>query len=195
MINKIFLKFLTFFIFLFDHTNKKKIIKILDKKLKDKNLTIIDIGSHKGETIELFLKNFNIQKIFAFEPNIELFNLLKRKKKYETDKIELFNYGVGLDDGELDLNIMTDSSSSTFNTMNLDSNYYKKKNKIVNLFSRKKDLIEKRQAVSIIKLSKIILQYRINHIDILKIDTEGFEFKILKGINFKRLQEDQIYIF
>ena len=152
-------------------------------KLKEQNLTIIDIGSHKGETIELFFNNFDIQKIFAFEPNIALFELLKKKKKYENDKIEIFNCGVGLNEGELDLNIMIDTSSSTFNTMNLDSNYYKKKNKIVNFLSNKKDLIEKIQKVSIVKLSKIILQNDISNIDILKIDTEGFEFNILKGIN------------
>jgi hypothetical protein len=32
-------------------------------------------------------------------------------------------------------------------------------------------------------LSKIIQENKINKIDILKIDTEGFEFNVLKGVN------------
>ena len=123
--NKIFLKILTLCIGLIDYSNKKKIINFLKKKLGRKSLEVIDIGSHKGETINLFLKNFNIDKIFGFEPNIQLFNLLT--KKYNDKNVFLFNCGVGSTEEHRDLNIMIDSSSSTFNSINLDSNYYKKK--------------------------------------------------------------------
>ncbi len=182
MINKIFLEILSIIIGFIDYSNKKKIVHFLKKKFKDKNLNLIDIGSHKGETINLFLKNFNIQKIFAFEPNIKLFNLLN-KKKYDYKKVKLFNCGVGINEGNLDLNIMMDSSSSTFNTINLESKYYKKKNKIITFLSDKKNLIENKQKISIVTLSKVIKENKINTIDILKMDTEGFEFNILRGIN------------
>ena len=79
MLNKIFLNLLTIVIGLIDYYNKILIIFFLKKKFKNQYLNIIDIGSHKGETINLFLKNFNIQKIFAFEPNIVLFNVLVKK--------------------------------------------------------------------------------------------------------------------
>ena len=57
MINKIFIKFLSIIIELIDYPNKKKIIFFLKNELKNEKLSIIDIGSHKGETIDLFLKN------------------------------------------------------------------------------------------------------------------------------------------
>ena len=180
MINKIFLNFLTIIIGLIDYSNKNKIIHFLKKELKDQYLNIIDIGSHKGETIDLFLKKFNIQKIFAFEPNIKLFHSLK--KKYDDEKIKLFNCGIGSSEKDLDLNIMIDSSSSTFNSINLDSEYYKKKKRIITFLSNKKDLIQNKQKISVASLSKIIYENKIDKIDILKIDTEGFEFNILKGI-------------
>ncbi len=58
----------------------------------------------------------------------------------------------------------------------------KKKNKIITFLSNKKDLLEKKQKIPVINLSKIIHENNISIIDILKIDTEGFEFNILKGI-------------
>ena len=182
MLNKLFLNFLSIVISLIDYSNKKKIIHFFKKKFKNQYLNIVDVGSHKGETIDLFLKNFNVRKIFAFEPNTELFDHLT-KKRHNEEKIKLFNCGVGINDGNLDLNIMIDSASSTFNSINLDSDYYKKKNKIINFFSNKKNLLKNVQSISVVSLSKIIQENKINKIDILKIDTEGFEFNVLRGVN------------
>ena len=60
MLNRIFIKFLTFIINVIDYSNKKKVILYLKKILKKKELNVIDIGSHKGETIDMFMKNFEI---------------------------------------------------------------------------------------------------------------------------------------
>ena len=190
MLNKIFLNILSIIISFIDYPNKKKITFFLKKKFQNQYLKIIDIGSHKGETLNLFLKNFNIEKIFAFEPNIKLFNFLN-KKGYNVKQVKIFNCGIGLNEENLDLNILIDSSSSTFNTINLDSNYYKKKNKIINFLSKKKSLLETKQNIAMLSLSRVIEENNINSIDILKIDTEGFEFNILKGIkrpDFKKIK-------
>ena len=77
MLNRIFIKFLTFIINVIDYSNKKKVILYLKKILKKKKLNVIDICSNKGKTIDMFMKNFEIEKIFSFEPNINLFNKLK----------------------------------------------------------------------------------------------------------------------
>ena len=74
-----------------------------------------------------------------------------------------------------------DSSSSSFNDLNDDKNY-KKKKKIIEPISKK---IKKEKILKdTITLSHIIKKFNINRIDILKIDTEGYEFNVLKGINF-----------
>ena len=74
--NNIFLKLFMRFIDLIDQNNKKKIINFFKKKLSNNLITVIDIGAHKGETIDLFIKNFNTEKIYSFEPNTELFKYL-----------------------------------------------------------------------------------------------------------------------
>ena len=182
MINKIFLKIVNFIIELIDYSGKKKIINFFKKKFIYERLKIIDIGAHKGETIDLFYKNFKIDKIYCFEPNLKLFNILKNQKKYNNRNVELYNYGVGLTETNALLNVMADSASSTFNTLNLDSKYYKKKNKILTIFSKKKELLQDKQIVKIINLSNFFKKKNILEIDLLKIDSEGYEYKILKGI-------------
>ena len=68
MINQIYLKILNFVFFLVDHKNKIRIINFL-KNNTSGNLTLIDVGAHKGETIKYFTKFLNIGNIYAFEPN------------------------------------------------------------------------------------------------------------------------------
>ena len=90
---------------------------------------------------------------------------------------------------------MIDSSSSTFNSINKESDYYKKKNKIITFLSNKKNLIENKQKISVVNLSKIIQENKIDKIDVLKIDTEGFEYNILRGIKEIDYEKNKIYIF
>ena len=85
---------------------------------------------------------------------------------------------------------MTDSSSSTINSLDEDTEYFKKKKKILSLFSSNKNFLKKRQEIKITSLSQIILNNNINRIDVLKIDTEGYEYNVLKGIklnDFKKI--------
>ena len=194
MINKIYIKFLEIFINIIDISNKKKILKFLKKKFQDKKLLIIDIGAHKGETIDLFTQNFNLHKIFSFEPNLELYSNLKKTKKYQNNFIEINNFGLGEKKGTKNLNIMRETSSSTFNELNLESKYYRKKKFIVNIFSLSKDLFKKKQSTEIITLSDFVKMRNIEKIDLLKIDTEGYEYNILKGVNLTDLAHiDYIY--
>ena len=72
MLNKFFLIIFNFLLSLADLPNKLKIKKFFKTKLYNNTLTVIDIGAHKGETINFFLKNFNISKIYSFEPNKDL---------------------------------------------------------------------------------------------------------------------------
>ena len=66
MINELYLKILNFIIFLVDHKNKIKIINYF-KKNTPGNLTLIDVGAHKGETIKYFAKFLNIGNVYAFD--------------------------------------------------------------------------------------------------------------------------------
>ena len=183
MLNKFFLKLLNLVIALIDNTNKKKVISFLKNQLNLKNLIIIDIGAHKGETIELFYRAFNINKIFSFEPNLSLYNFLKSIKKYKNnDKIKIFNLGFGDKNEQKTLNVFTESSSSTLNEINEKTDYFKRKKKFMSFFGINKNFLVEKQKVQIRNLSEFLSEESIDKIDILKIDTEGYEYNILKNL-------------
>ena len=58
------------------------------------------------------------------------------------------------------------------------------------MFSSNKSFFKKKQKIKINILSKIIYKNNISRIDVLKIDTEGYEYNVLKGIkpnDFKKI--------
>ena len=192
MINELYLKILNFIIFLVDHKNKIKIINYF-KKNTTGNLTLIDVGAHKGETIKYFAKFLNIGNVYAFEPNKIIYQkLLNNISKLEKD-VKCFNIALGDKDEIKALNILNESSSSTINNLNKSSKYYKRKNKIINLFSTNQEISKKN--VEIKTLSSFMDNFILKNQVILKIDTEGYEYKILKGLSKKHLERiDFIYI-
>jgi len=177
-----------FILNLFDFFYQKKIINFFKKNSDLKN--IVDVGGHTGETVEMFLKNFSLNNIFSFEPSQKNFralssNLLNFKKKYSSTKIALFNYGLGEKNYQTHINNTIESSSSTINPINRESKYYKKKLKY--LMTSDKLYISKCELIEIKTLDSFIVSENINCIDLLKIDTEGYELKVLSGVsnNFK----------
>ena len=192
MIGNIYLNFFEIFTKIVDSTNKKKILNYFKSKIKGNKIVLFDIGAHRGETISLF-KKLNIYKVYAFEPNQNLFEYLKNKK-IKSDRIKIFNFSLGIKNEEKYLNILQDTSSSTFNNLNVKTEYFKRKNKYINYFSRKKNLIKDTQKVNIVKTSDFFKKYEIDKVNIFKMDTEGYEYNILCGLgsdNFKKI--DYIY--
>ena len=174
------MKYILLILSLFDYINKKKIINFFKKNLFEINV-FFDVGAHRGETIEFFNKNFKVKNFYCFEASsINFENLKKKILNIKNQNINFFNYAIGEDENIVDFYQLEESSSSTLTKINKDSNYYKKKMKILNLFNLKKKLI-KQNKVKTITLSKFIKENNIKNIDILKIDTEGYEYKVLIG--------------
>ena len=170
-----------------DYFDKLKILKFFKKNIQKESINVIDIGGHKGETVKFFINNFNINKIFVFEPNVDLF--VKIKKNFSDSRIKIFNYGVGFRREKKKLNITLDSASSTINRINTNTEYFKRKKKLL-AFNQKKSFFLGVQDIDVVNLSEFILNNE-KKIDILKIDTEGYEYNILRGIHkldFKKIR-------
>lgn len=183
---------LTKIIDFFDYFHKKKIINFF-KKFYNKNIDLIlDVGAHKGETIQLFCKNFKLKKIFSFEASPENFNELKKnigKFKYKETKIILENLALSSNEEKKIFKQANESSSSTLSDINYNSRYLKKKEKILDFFSKKSFFSE--FEIQTTTLNNYIVKKKIGKIDILKIDTEGYEYNVLKGIklqDFKKIK-------
>ena len=173
----IIIKILNFF----DFFQQKNIINLIKKKFL-KPLVIIDVGAHHGETIKLFIKKLAIKKIYSFEASPKNFDILKKKTSYyKSDIVKIYNYGVGEKIFNTYINQNIESSSSTINRLNKNSNYLKRKIKILNINNDKP--YQYKIPIKMISLDHFIKKEKIDYIDILKIDTEGYEFNVLKGLS------------
>ena len=169
-----------FFLSVFDLKNKKKICNYFLEENKGKIQTLIDVGAHHGESIRFFNRNFSIDKIYAFEPSIDNFKILKEKVK-DIKNIKFFNIAVGNKKGFINFTNHYDSESSTIIKINQKSNYFKKKNFYLDFFNKKKNSLKNTQ-VKINSLENLINIDEFKVIDLIKIDTEGYDFNVIKGL-------------
>ena len=119
----------------FDKISQKKILLTLKKIFKKNIGTVIDIGAHRGETINFLIKNFKYNNIYAFEPNVESYNILKKEiRSFNKDNdIYLINKGVGVKNEEKCLIESTDSASAKYCNLKSNSKYLKKRNFFLNI--------------------------------------------------------------
>ena len=150
--------------------NFKKIYRTLDDTIKSlitKDEPIIfDVGAHKGESIMRFKKIFNKPLIHSFEPQTKCFDKLQSLK---SSNIVLNNYGLGDIKENKAIHICNDDASSSILNVNTKSN-----------FSKKLKIIDKEE-IKIDKLDNYVKEKKINHIDLLKIDTQGYEENVILG--------------
>ena len=181
-------RIIIFAISIFDFFYQIKWIKFLKKNKYNKFKLLIDIGAHKGESIELFSKNFNIKKIISFEASPITFKYLKKKiekntQGYNNTEIVLENIALGAEDKIIEFKQFNESSSSTIKEVDEESKYYKRKFRLINFLSNKKTY--QKIEIKIYRLKEYIEKNNIEKIDFMKIDTEGYEFEILLGLENK----------
>jgi FkbM family methyltransferase len=192
MIKKLILLLLSFF----DFFHQKKIIKFLSKNDLTKIDILFDVGAHKGESINLFLSNMSVRKIISFEPSpinfLQLENIREHYlKKFNKTEILIENIGLGSENKEINFKQFEESSSSTMKEINEESSYFKKKFNLLNFFTKEKK-IYKNLKVKIKTLEDYMNLNNIDKISFLKIDTEGYEYEILKGLKKKIQLVDMI---
>lgn len=180
-----------FILNIFDFFTQQKILEALSKKFENNSLSVlVDVGSHKGEYINSIKKKFNIQKIYGFEPNPDIFKILK--KKTVDEKINLFNFGISDENGRIEFYKNLETSSSTINKLNTNSKYYKKKYFLLNIFNSKE--VIKKIEINVLRLDEFIHSNKIDKIDLIKIDTEGYELKVIKSLE-KKIENVKIIHF
>ena len=175
----------------FDKLYQKKIINKL-KQIFNNNLDVVfDVGAHKGEFVKLITKNFITNKIYSFEPSEKSFTILKNNisdKKINSNQIFLNNFGLGMINEKKKFKQMKESSSSTLSEINTDTKYFRRKNFFLNFGSKSK--IFEETIVNIENGFSFIEKKKIEKIDLLKIDTEGHEYFVIKGFgeNLKKIK-------
>ena len=148
--------------YLFSSTSNEK--KLLKDNLKNREIIYVDIGTNVGNYLEFVKKNFKTKQVFCFEPIESLNKEIIFHLRSKIDKI----YNVALSDIEKKkiFNIYEISSQSSFYKQN---NTYKSIQKIKKKLKIKTQIFDK------------IFNQNLK-IDFCKIDAQGEDFKILKGM-------------
>ena len=179
------MKLVKFFAILFfdiidEYFHKKKILSFL-KKINLKINIFVDVGSHKGTYTDLILKNFDVNRIFMFEPQKDIYKIIK--KKYQKNKtIKIFNDAVSNKNTTQKIYINRHDLTSSLVKLDQTNKYLDYKSKLFGV-KNVKNMIKDIYSVKTIKLKNIIDKENIEKIGLLKIDTEGHELEVLHGLD------------
>lgn len=140
---------------------------------------VLDIGTNKGQSIEFFSQFDQVSRIFGFEPNPSLYKRLVLSYG-GNNKVEIANLGVSSKNGKMIFyeNLLDETSS--FEELNYDSIYLKKKAKVLGVSPS--DIITNQYEVEVIKINDFILNQNLTTVDVIKIDVEGHELHVLNGL-------------
>jgi FkbM family methyltransferase len=128
---------------------------------------VFDVGANIGNRVESFLK---IQcKVVAVEPQTACVSTLREKFG---NRINIEQAGLGGSDGEMEMFI---ADESTISTLSIDFIERTKDNKF------KRNKWEKKEKIRITTMDALIQKY--GQPAFCKIDVEGFESEVLKGLS------------
>jgi len=130
----------------------------LIRKLRFENS--IDIGANVG-VYSMELSNVS-NKVYAFEPLASEYNKIKY---YKYDNIALFNFALGSENSVRKINIPINDNVPECLLVSLEQNFFNQKS--IKIKVKKFDSLKKFQNLKI---------------DFVKIDVEGYEFKVLLGM-------------
>ena len=158
-----------------DHTVEKSGELFLMQKVGRLLHSVVDVGANKGEWSDLVLSQAsnNLSKVLLIEPGKAAFAIAQRK--FEQDgRCTLLNVGVTDFDGMLAFNEednASETSSFVATFIGGDAMTY----------------------APVRKLDSILKEINFGYVDFLKIDCEGFDFKVISGAS-EQLKAQQVGI-
>ncbi len=154
-------------------SGEKAFIQNLQKYYGGKEVTIFDVGANVGNYSKMLLDSFANVNIFAFEPHPKTFQALQNNLK---DKATLENFGCSDKAEEIEI-FGTGVSASILEDVHTELNYQKRE--------------YEKNSIKTLVLDSYLQEKSIEKVELLKIDTEGYELNVLKGL-VKTISEDKI---
>jgi FkbM family methyltransferase len=151
-----------------DQVSGLQLARDLPLLLPSINAICFDVGANSGQTIELLQQALNVPIIHSFEPTPEIF--VELKKKNWGPNVHLHNIALGSSSGVNQLNLYELSVLNSLLPLETTS---------VSPFANIKPLGTTRITVSTV--DEFAHEKAVDTIDLLKIDTQGFDFEVLKG--------------
>jgi FkbM family methyltransferase len=125
---------------------------------------IFDVGANEGQSIEWFKRVWPMATMHSFEPSPTTFEILKKNAAAYSD-VHVCNAGLGKERGQLELIENTDSSMSSI----LEPGKYGWGE------------LRGKTKVDVLTVDDYCVERGVNHVDLLKVDTQGYEYEVLQG--------------
>lgn len=129
----------------------------------------VDVGAHDGHFVDFLLTSLRDPVIHAFEPAPEPFARLQARHGADPG-IALVNAGLGREPGTIEFNVYDNQTLNSFLPMLPGGASTLGDAKLVETLS-----------VPVFSLDSYAASRGLAHIDLLKIDTQGYELQILEG--------------
>lgn len=169
----------------------KKIVKhndfdaIIEFLLKDKNKDqqiFFDVGANLGQSINRFKKINSKSQIHSFEPTPELYEHLKKEFGFD-QSIKLNNQGVAEVNGAINFYVYKYHKINSAVPVDKKSKFLKSRNLALKTRNEgEKEDSEKIIKINVTSIDEYCKNKSVNEIDLIKIDTQGYETKILEGM-------------
>lgn len=141
--------------------------------------TIFDVGANKGQTTLNYRQKFPEANIFAFEPVNQTFEVLKANVGVDPH-VYCFNLALGEENKQEKMLVQGTSGSNSISPGSQINSQPEQSQETVNIITLDKFMAEN--------------DHKIDQIDLLKIDTEGYECQVLRGAAATLSAEKILYI-
>lgn len=158
---------------LIEHGGREQASTDFIKKILKPEWTVIEVGANLG--YYALLEARKVKRVYAIEPIEESVIALKesiKKNKYEN--IEVYNLAISNKNGESEITVSERSNWASMVDINKTNENYQK---------RFKELISGKQFVKTLTLDEFVSREEIESIDFVRMDTEGYEVEIVKGMD------------
>ena len=150
------------------------ILDDIGKYIKFGNPLIFDVGANTGQSVKGFIEKFPDATIHSFEPSAETFEILRQN--VSTNKnVNIWNFGLG--------------------SANEEKRFFENNNSDMSSFLALGEFgwgkIIKETVIPIMTIDQFCLDHQITKIDLLKIDTQGYDFEVIKGAE-KMISENKV---
>jgi len=142
---------------------------LLPQYLSPNGSTILDVGGNVGDYCEMMCKQFPGSNVFSFEPNPKNFQKLQKLQGAHSN-LKALPFGLGSEVSTLKFYDRADNDGAS-----VHGSLYKE------VIEELHDVESVETEVEIKVLDQFCKQENISKIGLLKIDTEGHEFEVLKG--------------
>lgn len=143
----------------------------IKQRITSESPLIVDGGAHIGNITELFLRQYSMPIIHAFEPNPELVNIL-HSRFGNLRNVNIYPNALGSKSDNVQFNIVNaggkGGASSVLNP-----------SEVLKFYHGDNARIEKSIEVSLVRLDEIL--GNVENIDLIKLDLQGYELDALRG--------------